>query len=272
MLTIAGPLVGAATAVLALASCRNALETVSLRSKFAAELHNHHNSNNERSEQISTMLGVNQPNVLVASTAAVHGSIAEEENSTNPSIILRNLQSLSRHDLLQTFLASAPPTSLESIQGEWNGILLNNNAVLTTVTAFLTHALFGRGRTWNGKAFCFVPNKEDNGTKLGGVNRFQASTASSSSREKCTDTIETEHCFDYDISPSRLDSQQGGLSVNLVYNHYQGPLSPWKTMRDELRVLALPENSPIEVMICVGWMAWSGGVYNASPFCLWRVK
>ena len=43
-------------------------------------------------------------------------------------------------------------------------------------------------------------------------------------------------------------------------------------MVDELRVLKLPEDSSVEVMIGMGCMAWSGGMLNASPFCLWRHK
>ncbi len=51
-------------------------------------------------------------------------------------------------------------------------------------------------------------------------------------------------------------------------------------MTDELRVVPIQTTNndgndiqappPPTVLIGVGWMAWSGGKWNASPFCLWR--
>jgi hypothetical protein len=45
-------------------------------------------------------------------------------------------------------------------------------------------------------------------------------------------------------------------------------------MIDEVRVLPckLDDESEIEVLIGFGSMAWSGGVLNSSPFCLYRNK
>jgi len=170
--------------------------------------------------------------------------------------VLGKLQGVSKRDLLHLFLSSKCPEDLGCIRGEWNGILLNNNHVLTAVSRILTNSFFGRGRRWNGKAFY------DSQIRQAGTNRFR-------SRDDLF-KIETEHRFVYSIAPSRMDPR--GSSVNLKYSKYQHLFSLWKTMVDELRMLQLPEKCPIEVLICMGCMGWSGGVLNASPFFLWRLK
>lgn len=174
-------------------------------------------------------------------------------NAESREDALAKLQEMPKRDLLYLFLSSESPKNLESIKGEWNGILLKNNFVLTTTTRILTNVFFGWGRRWNGKAFY---------DKQLGTNRFRPKADSSK--------METEHRFDYTVGPSRLDPTES--SVNLIYTRHKTSFSPWKTMVDELRVLDLPEECPIEVMICMGCMGWSGGMLNASPFCLWRPK
>ena len=222
MVAILTPVLGAATAVLALASGRNMWQAYSI-------CHAHDREDG----------GGSCPSI---------GNVSSQEE------VLSKLQSMPKSDLLKLFLSSEPPASHEeSIKGEWNGILLHNNLVLTTVTNFITNTLFGMGRKWNGKAF-YEENK--------GINRFHAKADSSS--------IQTEHRFDFSIAPSRLDPKSS--SVILIYNKYQNLFSPWKAMVDELRVLKLPQDSSVEVMICMGCMGWSGGMLNASPFCLWRPK
>ena len=225
MVAVLTPVLGAATAVLALASGRNMWQTYSIC--------NAHDSQQEEQD---------------ASCLSVMDNVSSQEK------VLERIQSMPRNELLELFLSSDPPTSLESINGEWNGILLNNNIVLTTVTNFLTNGLFGMGRKWNGKAFY----KGQQGT-----NRFHSKADPS--------TIQTEHQFDFSIAPSRLDPNKSS-SVMLIYSKYQNLFSLWKTMVDELRVLKLPGDSSVEVMICMGCMGWSGGMLNASPFCLWRSR
>lgn len=217
MVALVTPVLGATTAVLAFASGRNMWQTYSIC----------HADQTERASFI--------------------GDVSTQQD------VLNKLESMPKGDLLKLFLSSKPPASEDSIQGEWNGILLRNNLVLTTVTKFLTNGLFGKGRKWNGKAFY------DNGQ---GINRFHANPDSY--------ITQTEHRFDYKIAPSKLDPKLS--SVSLSYSKYQNLFSLWKTMVDELRVLRLPEDSPVEVMICMGCMGWSGGMLNASPFCLWRPK
>jgi len=105
------------------------------------------------------------------------------------------------------------------------------------------------GRNWNGKAFY------DSGE---GINRFYSKSNN--------ETAEKEHTFDYAVESSRLlpDTQ----SVILRYNKHQSFFSLWRTMMDEIRIL--PLLSDYEILIGMGCMAWSGGMLNASPFCLYR--
>jgi hypothetical protein len=163
---------------------------------------------------------------------------------------VEELQGLKRQDLLEVFRASYVPDNLSDIEGEWNGVILENNGlVMSSVTRFLTNGLFGRGRKWNGKAF-FQQGK--------GVNRFL-------SKNKHKSGIDQEHSFDYGIQPSALISEE--TSVMLVYNKYQSPASLWYTMKDEIRLIPHANG---QILVGLGCMAWSGGMLNGSPFCLWR--
>jgi hypothetical protein len=94
-----------------------------------------------------------------------------------------------------------------------------------------------------------------------GVNRFY----SKSERRK----TETDHSFDYAVDQRRMIGSKGE-SVLLRYDQYQSRLSLWRSMKDEIRLLPLPEDIGGQVLLGMGWMTWSGGILNASPFCLWR--
>lgn len=117
------------------------------------------------------------------------------------------------------------------------------------MTKVLTNRLFGRGRTWNGKAFEMAGR---------GRNRF---FVDSSHR-----TV-YQHEFQYAMKPSRLAPNVQVVALN--YEHSQSYCSLWKTMRDELRVVPIQDNQFL--VLGLGYMAWSGGVWNASPFCLYPV-
>ncbi len=170
-----------------------------------------------------------------------------DETCASTEAMLNHLQSLSREELLLAF-CSCPAPELDRLSGEWSGILLNNNNLgMTSIgSKFMSNILFGKGRPWNGKFF---------GPEGKGINRF---------RGKYNGVIEMEHSFDFSIQESRIKS--GTSSVFLDYSKYQFPLSPWRTMKDEVRCL------PCGVLIGFGSMAWSGGMMNSAPFCLYPAK
>ena len=164
-------------------------------------------------------------------------------------VLVENLQQMKRRDLLELFCQSSSPSSTR-IQGDYDGCLLDNNG-LTLVTQFLTDGLFGKGKRWSGKAFT---------SSNRGINRFYSSQEENPIQQ---------HSFSYNIGQSRLHPNKN--SIRLDYSHDQAPWSLWKTMTDELRLVAVL-NDGGEVWIGMGCMAWSGGVWNSSPFCLYRQK
>lgn len=109
----------------------------------------------------------------------------------------------------------------------------------------MTNRMFGRGRAWNGKEF------RENGV---GSNRFHGNGGT-----------EYQHNFDYAIAPSDLSKDP---SLILRYSKYQFQLSLWYSMMDEVRIVPVESG---QVLIGMGSMTWSGGMLNASPFCLWRI-
>lgn len=120
--------------------------------------------------------------------------------------------------------------------------------------------------------------------------RNKRQSSKSATPTKSTTVIlktEKEHCFEYRIDTSRLHPHES--SICLDYTNHQGIFSLWKGMKDEIRVL--PTESPLsslssssttdqissnnnkyDVLIGLGSMNWSGGIYNCSPFCLYRKK
>jgi hypothetical protein len=109
--------------------------------------------------------------------------------------------------------------------------------------------LLSMGRRWNGKAF--TPEGK-------GINQFLS--------KKEGHTTDTEHSFDISIQESKI--QCGKESARLRYANYQSLVSLWRTMVDEVRFLP----GSTDVSIGFGSMAWSGGMLNSAPFCLWRAN
>ena len=118
---------------------------------------------------------------------------------------------------------------------------------MTKVASIMTNGLFGMGRKWDGKIFH---------ADMKGTNRFLNRDGVSKGKE---------HPFDFSIQESRLWT---GESLQFRYANYQSPFSLWKSMHDEVRIIP----GDVDVMIGFGSMAWSGGMLNATPFCLWRSK
>jgi hypothetical protein len=185
--------------------------------------------------------------------------------------IVNQLKSMNRMELLQVFKKSHAPTLISDIEGAWDGVLLENNGfVMTTISSILTHIFFSMGRRWNGKAFHVDGH---------GINRFfgKQDRADASGTHTTTElhsipqasptTVETEHSFQYAIASSSVDKNSS--AVKLVYANFQPPWSLWKTMVDEVRLVPASNGA---VLLGLGSMAWSGGMLNSSPFCLWQRK
>lgn len=178
-------------------------------------------------------------------------SVLQLPSTADPTKTVEHLHSLNRLELLQLFSVCDIPSDLSEIEGEWEGELLENNGVvMTTVSNIMTNGFFalGPGRKWNGKRF------EKNG--VNGINRFFMEKKNNQ---------ETNIRFDVSIQESKMNPSKP--CIQLKYYNHQSPISPWKTMVDELRLL--PGTS--DVLLGMGSMAWSGGSANSAPFCLRRL-
>lgn len=211
----------------------------------------------------------------------IHEPTIEEIPDLNTDDTIKYMKKLSRKELITLFLTLDAP-SIEKVHGDWNGCLLdNNNWIMTKTSNFFTHSLFAKrikGKKsiiprkekilWNGKSF---------GDNLVGINRFFIIDKSSSinnyeQREENKEYYQN-HKFDYKISPSPFF--KGNKSLELIYkNHQANPLSLWKSMKDELRVVKAIRDEKLAkttiLLLGMGSMKWSGGMYNAAPFCLWK--
>ena len=247
LVTLLTNLAGAATAILALASGRNMLQTYRI---------------------------VGRRGAVGATDVPPSSSLLDTTTSLFHKDILSTLPTLSRRELLELYLACEDPTTvakdLSRLQGVWHAQLLSNNVVLTAVSAFITHQLFGGGQRWAAKIF-------DKGG-LTGINGFCRSTKKD---KESTPVLQHRHAFDVSVQPSRLrpDLQ----SIQLRYHRRRCPKITtthhlsfllWTTMVDELRIVPVQEHedASVEVLLGLGSLAWSGGVWNASPFVLWRNK
>lgn len=181
--------------------------------------------------------------------------------------VISDLKKMKRKDLISLFLHLPAPAILadnntgKGISGEFDGILLDNGIIMTSVANFITNVLFSMGRKWNGKSFSLAQNNSKKGV-FKGINRFQKVSMESINTE-------LEHQFDYSVAKSKLGDISGD-SMRLIYADYQQPFSLWKSMEDELRLLRSDDGS--EILLGMGSMAWSGGFMNCQPFCLVKAK
>ena len=195
------------------------------------------------------------------------GKVSAPSNKSVDDIVA-DLQRLRRSEFLELWMAcDAPAQNMKSVDGDWNGVLLDNNGLLMTkVSEFLTDALFGRKfDKWNGKAFRIGES--------GGINRFLPK-CNGNDRSSGTNEVQYEHKFDCRVEKSKLD--QSGEALVLQYANHQGRLSPWHSMRDEIRVLPINKGKKDGgILLGLGCMKWSGayvrdGMLNSAPFCLYR--
>ena len=238
-------------------------------------------------------------------------------------IIVEYLSSLTKRQLLELFCQCESPsvslpqttnideatlsTTSNGLYGDWDGYLLANNG-LTKISNILSHTMFSgltprlrQRRRWIGKRFSSQPTKSVFETDAAtasriGINRFRRFDDSGNDNienDDDTNFFFNQHQFDYGIENSKI--QPGTKSLFLKYNRYQSLsfLSPWYTMRDEIRVV--PESflrsiltlnsdeggdagsattnttsTTTDVLLGMGSMAWSGGALNSAPFCLIR--
>lgn len=240
----------AVTAVLTFSSGKNMLQTVSLSRQNSNNV-----SNNNQQLLFTGIAGALQP-----------------DDSTKT--VISKVQCMNRKELLELYFRSRGPADLSEIEGAWDGCLLDNNSrVMTFVTAFITDRLFGMGRKWNGKEFGVNSESDDDKQPPTpqGINRFHPRSGNDNSQSSIA---ESEHLFDMRLQTSKLDrskndnTQKSPDSLVLEYTAHQSPLSLWRTMMDEVRIV--PLDGDTRVLIGLGYMAWSGGRLNASPFLLFR--
>eukprot|EP00804_Cyclotella_cryptica_P001960 CCRYP_007385-RA/>CCRYP_007385-RA protein AED:0.01 eAED:0.01 QI:41/1/1/1/1/1/2/2078/257 len=181
---------------------------------------------------------------------------------------LTELREMPRRELIELFLQCENPKSLAFFHRNANkqnmvydGYLLDNGPILTHVTNFITNTLFGRGQKWLGKVY-FEPDGSDAISK--GQNRFLCKQGE---RLDCT--------FDCYVGPSALfrdlsSTQQPHVIINDYAPHKKTwfPSSfIWGGMVDELRMIPIQSGQKV-ILLGMGYFSWSGGVWNAAPFCL----
>jgi hypothetical protein len=108
ILPIAKAAAGAITATLALSSGRNMLQTFQLSRA-------HQETTDTKAPWVPPSLHRHLTDPDPTSTTLTANSIVSD------------LEELGRKELVELFLACQPPTSAAEIEGEWNGVLLENN-------------------------------------------------------------------------------------------------------------------------------------------------
>jgi len=183
---------------------------------------------------------------------------------------VNGLSNMKKKELVELYLQCEPPDLSSDIsyynnkkgyQYQYDGYLLDNGPVLTSVTGFITNRLFGKGKPWLGKAYMKPTSNENCGE---GKNRFALNISRKTPQR-------LDRTFDYSIGKSILPSPS--LTNKSLFNKYAShcsSLSPmslvWRGMVDELRVIELVNKE--KVLLGCGYFTWSGGVYNLAPFCL----
>jgi hypothetical protein len=298
----------AVAATLAVASTRNMCQTWSVcRSAVAPPPPSSH-----RSPDVDTMIRLDDEDEEEI-IRMERGELLAATTTTRVELVVHQLQRMSRRQLLQLYLdptkCSAPTTSSAAeqldLEGEWEGVLLENHGrIMTWVANLLTHRFFAalarRQRRalfaassppswWRGKSFSRLAG----GNITGGANRIDVVSRPArrdTGQNASVAPVEHNHPFDVGVGPTRFPSPRGRqqtkhrnicsnesgdsgsrdeLALILTYRRHQPWYSPWRTMTDELRLL---RTSPSGPTVLLGWgcMAWSGGILNASPFCLYR--
>uniref|UniRef100_A0A7S2EPG1 Uncharacterized protein n=1 Tax=Ditylum brightwellii TaxID=49249 RepID=A0A7S2EPG1_9STRA len=170
--------------------------------------------------------------------------------------IVSELENMKRKDLFELFLSCDAPSDVDSVSGEWNTKLLDNRSwFMTSVSNIMTNRLLGSNKKWYGKTI---------NSNTPGINKFHPFGLSSDT--EIQKSITKEQPFDCTIGPSKFLPEQ--KSLTLKYRNYQIPISLWRTLVDEARVVRLDNGA--KVLIGMGFMTWSGGPLNSTPFCMYK--
>jgi hypothetical protein len=137
------------------------------------------------------------------------------------------------------------------------------------VTRFITNRLFGKGREWNGKRF--TVDATSSSSVVVGRNRFDRfSVVRDPKLKKIRSTVilvtDEDRPFRAAMATSRFDPLHQQRSLILDYANETNPLL-WRSMKDEIRVVPSTQG---KILLGLGSMSWSGGKWNAAPFCLYK--
>jgi len=105
ILTVARAAAAAVTATLALSSGRNMVQTFQVSREH------------QRSRERSLSSSIPAP--------AIHRFSLDSQATT--ASVVKQIEQMNRKELVEVFLSCEAPTDLSEIQGEWNGVLLDNN-------------------------------------------------------------------------------------------------------------------------------------------------
>jgi hypothetical protein len=105
ILPIASAAAGAITATLALSSGRNMLQTFQIS-----------RGNQENTDTKAPWI-----------PPSLHRHLSDPTITSTTASVVSDLEELSRKELVELFLTCQPPENISAIEGEWNGVLLENN-------------------------------------------------------------------------------------------------------------------------------------------------
>jgi hypothetical protein len=120
ILPIARAAAGAVTATLALSSGRNMLQTFQI----------------SRAHQETT--DIKAP--WIPPSLHRHMSDPDPTSKTDTASVVSDLKELGRKELVELFLTCQPPANVSEIEGEWSGVLLENNGFVLVGSSNYTFA------------------------------------------------------------------------------------------------------------------------------------
>mmetsp|Transcript_9915 Transcript_9915/g.9602 ORF Transcript_9915/g.9602 Transcript_9915/m.9602 type:complete len:263 (-) Transcript_9915:149-937(-) len=258
-----GPLVGGTVAAIVANSGLNMYQTFSIVSR---ELNINDSNDNDEYLAAMSVSAKNRSPILNEYMSTSKGTSGYKKSMAE---VLLDLKGLKRSEFIELWHSCEAPSGMKQVDGEWNGILLDNNGpIMTSVSNILSNTFFAKNHgNWKGKKF----DRKRSSSEGDGINRFSPRNSKYPKEDNgLPQKMELEHRFDCQIESSLLDT---GKVLSLKYANYQSPFSLWHSMRDEVRVLKLSNGD--KILVGLGGMKWSGafwrdGMMNACPFLLWK--